>query len=199
MLETTARSLEGMRPAMEGMEGYWWSTELLELGNRARFGEPGESDRRVWILVGGSSADVLGRIAAYRGALVGGFEGARGLLVSGGTAQGVSALAGDVTSAVEGVRAVGYLPSGLPEDVDPDERYEELRRTAGHRFSPLEPLTYWRDLLDEGVRTSEVCVVAIGGGRLTGLEIRIALALGARVVVVSGSAGAAQSVLRDRT
>jgi class 3 adenylate cyclase len=199
MLETSARSLDAVRPAFDGVEGYRWSLELLELGSRARFAEPGGSEDRVWILVGGSSAEGQARIATYREALVRALDGAEGTLVSGGTAQGVSALAGDVASAVEGIRAVGYLPSSLPEDVEEDERYEELRRTGGERFSPLEPLTYWRDLLDAGIRSAEVGVVAIGGGRLTGLEIRIALALGARVAVVAGSGGAATSVMRDRT
>ena len=90
-----------------------------------------------------------------------------GILVSGGTAQGVSALAADVSAAVGGIRAIGYLPSSLPEDVTEDDRYDELLRTGGERFSPLEPLTYWRDLLDDGMFARDVGVVAIGGGRLT--------------------------------
>jgi class 3 adenylate cyclase len=199
MLETTARSLEGVRPALEPLDGYRWSLDLLELGARARFGETGEADGRTWILVGGSSAEGGGRIAVYRDALVGALLGVEGTLVSGGTAQGVSALAGDVSSAVAGVRSIGYLPSTLPRDVDEDARYDELRRTEGERFGPLEPLAYWRDLLDRNIRVADVGVVAIGGGRLTGLEIRIALAFGARVAVVAGSGGAAASIARDRT
>jgi class 3 adenylate cyclase len=199
MLETTIRSLESVRAACGSMDGFGWSLALLELGIRARFGEADGSDGRTWILVGGSSAEGQGRIAAYREALVGALDGAHGVLVSGGTAQGVSALAGDVSSDVEKVRAVGYLPSSLPQDVHVDERYDELRRTKSERFSPLEPLTYWHDLLGEGTRPDQVGVVAIGGGRLTGLELRIALALGARVAVVAGSGGAAASVMRDRT
>jgi class 3 adenylate cyclase len=199
MLETSARSLENVRAACETMEGYRWSLDLLELGSRARFGSAEGSDDRVWILVGGSSAEGKGRIAAYREALVRALDGATGLLVSGGTAQGVSALAGDVSTAHDKIRAIGYLPSGLPDDVDADERYDELRRTAGAKFSPLEPLTYWRDLLDRGIQSAEVGVVAVGGGRLTALEIQIALALGARVALVAGSGGAAGAVARDRT
>ena len=42
-------------------------------------------------------------------------------------------------------------------------------------------------------------VVAISGGASPGLEIGIALALGARVAAVAGSGGAAASVTRDRT
>ena len=99
------------------------------------------------------------------------------------TPGGVSALAGDVSSAVKEIRAVGYVPSNLPDDVDEDERYDEFRLTDGERFSPLEPLTYWPDLMDTGVRPADVGVVAVGARRLTGLELRIALPLGARVAV----------------
>ena len=101
--------------------------------------------------MGGSSAEGRGRIGAHREALIEAFEGAEGVLVSGGTAQGVSALAADVSAAVDGLRAVGYLPSSLPVDVTEDDRYDDLVRTGGERFSPLEPLTYWRALLDDGM------------------------------------------------
>jgi hypothetical protein len=200
MLDTTIRSLERIRTACEKMRGYRWALELLELGRRARFLDPvAKEDARAWVLVGGSSADVRGRIAAYREAIIEAFEGAEGVLVSGGTAHGVSALAADVSAAVEGIRAMGYLPSSLPANVAEDDRYDELVRTAGERFSPLEPLTYWRALLDGGIGASDVGVVAIGGGRLTALEVRIALALGAHVGVVTGSGGAGSALLGDPT
>ncbi|MDP9301015.1 MAG: hypothetical protein M3P43_09020 [Actinomycetota bacterium] len=87
------------------MSGYRWAPELLELGRRARFDEPlDEAAPTVWILVGGSDAETSGRIAAYRDALVGAFTDAEGTLISGGTGQGVSSLAADVSSAVESVR-----------------------------------------------------------------------------------------------
>ena len=199
MLETSAQSLGGVRDACRMMHGYTWSLDLLELGIRARFGEGVGADERVWILVGGSSAEGGGRIAAYREALLGALEGAEGLLVSGGTAQGVSALAADASAVHQAVRAIGYLPSTLPDDVDADNRYDDLRRTAGDRFSPLEPLTYWRDVLDMGVPAADVGVLAIGGGRLSVLEMQFALALGARVATVAGSGGAAAAIMRDRT
>jgi hypothetical protein len=200
MLDTTIRSLERIGAACEAMSGYRWELELLELGKRARFAEiDAVNATPAWILVGGSSADVGGRIAAYRDALIEAFDGAEGILVSGGTAQGVSALAADVSAAIEGIRSIGYLPSTLPRDVTEDARYDELVRTDGERFSASEPLTYWRALLDDGIRASDVGVVAIGGGRLTALEIRIALALGARVGVVAGSGGAGSALLGDPT
>jgi hypothetical protein len=200
MLETSLRSLERVRKACQAMPGYGWSLELLELGLRARFGEGafGGAARR-WILVGESSGEVGGRIGAYRDALVGAFEGTEGILISDGTAQGVSALAADVSRAIEAVRSVGYLPSTLPQGVAVDERYDELRRTDGSTFGAREPLAYWRDLLNEGVAPSDVRLIALGGGRLTALELRIALALGAHVGVVAGSGGTSAALLGDAT
>jgi class 3 adenylate cyclase/tetratricopeptide (TPR) repeat protein len=202
MLETTARSLDRVRAACEHMAGYRWALELLRLGLAARF--TNESDGAApaggtWILVGGSSAESGGRIDAYRTALVGAFQGTEGTLVSGGTAQGVSALAADVSTVVPGIRSVGYLPSQLPKDVTADDRYDELRRTEGTRFSPLEPVAYWRELLDAGVAPGNVRVFGLGGGRLTAVELRIALALGATVGVMAGSGGSATGLLRDPT
>jgi class 3 adenylate cyclase/tetratricopeptide (TPR) repeat protein len=199
MVETTARSLDRLERACAGMDGFVWARDLLALAERAVFAEGHGGAGSAWILVGGSGAEVSDRIGAYRNALVAAFEGARGTLISGGTAQGVSALAADVSRAVAGVRSVGYLPSSLPADVASDERYDELRRTEGTRFGAREPLAYWRDLLDDGVAPAEVCVIAIGGGRLSALELRIALALGASVGVVAGSGGAASELLRDPT
>jgi class 3 adenylate cyclase/tetratricopeptide (TPR) repeat protein len=198
MIETTMRSLERIRAACQAMSGYEWALELLELGRRARFDEHGaETEPSVWILVGGSHVESGGRIAAYREALVGAFEGAVGTVISGGTGQGVSALAADVSSAVEGVRAVGYLPATLPEDVEADDRYDELRRTEGAAFAAREPLAYWRDMLDEKTAPADVRVIGIGGGRLTALELRIAIALGATVGVIAGSGGASSALLAD--
>jgi hypothetical protein len=151
----------------------------------------------VWILVGGSDSESSDRIAAYREALVGAFADAEGTLISGGTAQGVSTLAADVSSTVHTVRSVGYLPAALPDGVAEDGRYDELRRGEGEGFSPAEPLAYWRDLIDVGVRAVDVRVVAIGGGRLTALEVRVALALGAHVAAVAGSGGSSGALIRD--
>jgi class 3 adenylate cyclase len=202
MIETSARSLERVRSACEAMAGYGWALELLRIGLRARFDDRSQTNDaagETWVLVGGSSAEGGGRIGAYRAALLEAFVGAEGTLVSGGTAQGVSALAADVSGAVDGVRSVGYLPSRLPENVMPDEQYDELRPTDGERFSALEPLAYWRDLLKAGVAARNVRVLAIGGGRLTALELKMALAFGANVGVISGSGGTSSALLRDAT
>jgi tetratricopeptide (TPR) repeat protein len=198
MLETTARSLERLDTASGSLHGYEEALSLLGLARRALF-EPVEGSGRAWILVGASGASAAGRIDRYRGPLLAAFEGASGPLISGGTAQGVSALAADVSDAVKGIRSIGYLPSKLPDDVVADERYDELLRTSGESFGAREPLAYWSDLLDVRLSPADVRIVAIGGGSLTGFEIRLALALGAVVGVIAEAGGAGAALLADPT
>ena len=200
MIDTTSRSLERVRAACEGMSGYGLALELLELGRRARFEPFPEAPRsRTWILVGGSSAESGERVVAHRDTLVTSLTGVEGRLISGGTGQGVSALAADVASALAGVTSAGYLPAELPEGVVEDPRYDELHRTTATAFGAAEPLAYWRDLLDAGFPPDQVRVLAIGGGRLTALEIQIALALGARVGMLANSGGRGATLLGDPT
>ena len=112
-----------------------------------------------------------------------------GTLVSGGTAQGVSALAAAVGDELPEWRSVGYLPAKLPRGVAPDDRYDELRRTEAAGFGLSEPLAYWSDLLASAVRPCDVYVLGIGGASLTGLELHLASALGAVVAVGDEVAG----------
>ena len=109
----------------------------------------------------------------------------------------MSVIAGDVAED-ESFRAIGYLPASVPDDVRvDDERYAELRRTTGEDFSVAEPLQYWSDVVASGIGPADVRVLAIGGGRISAAEYRMALALGARVGAISGSGGSASELLRD--
>ena len=60
-----------------------------------------------------------------------------------------------------------------------------------------EPLQYWSDVVASGIGPADVRVLAIGGGRISAAEYRMALALGARVGAISGSGGSASELLRD--
>jgi hypothetical protein len=95
------------------------------------------------------------------------------------------------------MRAVGYLPHTLPAGVEPDGRYRELRRTDGESFSPLEPLTYWDDLLRAGIPAANVKMIGIGGGRVAGAEYAIGLALGATLGIIGRTGRAADGILSD--
>jgi tetratricopeptide (TPR) repeat protein len=209
-LSTSRRSLERLARFGE-ISGLEEARRLLVLGIASNFADEADpADVRaiatpgawplappVIVLVGGSSAGAEERLRAYRGPVLTALEGRSGTVVSGGTRQGISALAGEVDG---DWRVVGYLPAAVPDDVSVDDdprRYTELRRSDGHGFGPREPLRYWADALTSGLHAEAVHVLAIGGGPISAFECRLALALGTRVGAIKGSGGSATDLLRD--
>jgi class 3 adenylate cyclase/tetratricopeptide (TPR) repeat protein len=201
MVETSLGSLERLSTVADRVWGLTWARELLVLAGRARFAEEEAADASisppVFIVAGGTSS-YDDEVDPYRELLLEAFRDATGTVISGGTEHGVSALAGDLGDRYpRALHTLGYLPETLPEDAAPDSRYHEQRRTPGETFSPLEPLTYWDDLLNAGIRPSQVKVIGIGGGPIAAAEYGVALALGATVGLISGSGRAADEILSD--
>jgi tetratricopeptide (TPR) repeat protein len=202
MVETSLASLDRLSAVADRVPGLAWSRDLLALALRAKFTDEGTSsdsiEGPVVILAGVTSSEGDVKRAAYRAVLLEAFRDFTGTVISGGTAQGVSGLAGDLGERYPAaVRTVGYLPRTFPAGANPDRRYRELRRTEGRSFSPLEPLTYWDDLLRGGIRAPEVKMIGIGGGRVAAAEYAIGLALGATLGIIPGSGGAADGILSD--
>jgi hypothetical protein len=111
------------------------------------------------------------------------FAGADGVVISGGTRAGVAGLVGSWGAASKPrLTTIGYVPAGAAE-VNP--QYDLIRRTSGADYSPLEALQAWTDLLVAGVQPESVRVLGVGGGRISGAEYRIALALGAWVGILT--------------
>jgi ppGpp synthetase/RelA/SpoT-type nucleotidyltranferase len=210
MIETTVRSLDRLSAALADRPGFEWARRLLLLGLACRFGaETARAAIRglatdapplaepVVIVAGGTDPRLATEMAAFAGLLEAGFEGFDGTVISGGTTQGISGLVGDVGRAAgDRLRTVGYLPGLIPSDASPDTDYDELRRTPGHGFSPLEPLQNWIDIVTCAVDPATVRVLGINGGRIAALEYRIALALGATVGLVADSGREAGRLLR---
>ncbi len=204
MVATSLRSLDLIAGVAPDLDGLGVTIEVLRLGLAARFEEPaaaatGGFAEPVVILAGGSSTAADRAVQRYADVLREAARGLGGTLISGGTTQGVSALAGLLAAdANTGCVAIGYVPAVLPGDVALDSgRYFEIRHTDGKTFSLAEPLRYWRDLLEAGVPAARVRLVAIGGGRVSAQEFRLALSLGAQVGVMQGSGGTATGLLRD--
>jgi hypothetical protein len=103
-------------------------------------------------------------------------RGFDGVVLSGGTASGVSGIAARAANGY-GVPLVGYVPAGEGDKA----LYANLRETTGADFSELEPLVMWTDILAAGISPAEVSLVACPGGPITRAEILLARALGARV------------------
>jgi class 3 adenylate cyclase len=156
----------------------------------------------VTVIAGGTHPDVEERMSAYGDLLLGAFKRYEGTVISGGTASGVSGLAGNLgASYPDAIRTIGYVPvtspGGIGEDSD-THRFRELRTTEGDDFSFLQPLQYWNDIMASGIHPSKVKIIGIGGGTISAAEYRIALALGASVAVVTGSGRAAEELVEDR-
>lgn len=211
MVEGALESLERLEPAADAVEGYQWARRLLLLGLAVRFPSPAARRRLRRLATGGSDVAppvvvVVGstdpaeepRMRGYRGLVRDAFADFHGTLVSGGTRQGASGLAGEVGRRSGGrIRTIGYLPRRLPGDATRDDRYTELRLTDGTAFSPLEPIQSWIDLVSTGVDPAEVKVLGLGGGPIAALEYRMALALGATVGVVRHTGREGSALLAD--
>jgi ppGpp synthetase/RelA/SpoT-type nucleotidyltranferase len=210
MVETTLRSVERLAVVRDELQGYEWARTMLRLGLAAKFRSPGARRRLrrlaantaiegpVVIVVGGTHPDVEERMRQYRDLVLHAFRDFQGTIVCGGTREGVSGLVGEVAAThPKRIRTVAYVPRKLPGDATLDRRYRDLRRTDADRFTPLEPLQAWVDLVASGIEPADVKVLGINGGDIAALEFRVALALGALVGVVEESGRAATRLLAD--
>ncbi len=212
MIEGSLASVERLAAALGEPPAFDWARRLLLLGLAIRFGSAAALERvgrlaspgaaplgaPVVIVAGGTDPRHEEQIRGYADLLAFGFADFDGTILSGGTTQGISGIVGHIGRESGGhIRTVGYLPGLIPADATRDPDYAELRTTAGHGFSALEPIQNWIDLVASGVRTAEVRVLGINGGRIAALEYRIALALGAVVGLVADSGREAGRLLGD--
>ena len=152
------------------------------------------------ILAGGSSGAVDERMRGYAAVVREAMMGWEGTIVSGGTRQGVSALAGDLGET--GARVIGYLPTVVPDDVAVDDdprRYAELRRSDGASFGAREPIRYWSDVVASGIEPGAVRLIALAGGRISPSSIASRSHWGRGSAPSRGSGDAATELLRRST
>ena len=211
-LETSLKTLTQLKVARDKLSGYEWATRLLLIALAGKYGQeeyrptvaemasPGAISpaRPVVIFAGSCDASVEEQTKGYRSALVDAFSDFQATLISGGTTAGVAGLAGDVQDAYPTtIHTIGYTPKLIPTHARVDDRYSELRQTAGHDFDALGPLQYWTDIVAAGIQPDQVKLVGIGGGAIAAVEYRMALALGAQVAIVEGSGRSAARLLND--
>jgi hypothetical protein len=214
MIETSLVSLERLVMVDDELPALRAATRFLALATAARSPDPAPDREEVIaaaagavagpvvVVVGGTSSRVEERMSHYGNALLEAFGSFEGTIISGGTTNGISHLAGDVGEQyARTIHTVGYIPQSPPEGVafDTDERrFHELRTTAGIDFTFLQPLQYWTDVIASDIDPSQVKVIGIGGGTISAVEYRIALGLGAHVGIITDSGRAADDLLKDR-
>ena len=192
-------------------EGHRWVLDLLALAEQVGRQRTEVADAtanatpKAIILSGGASSLDKAMLVVIRPLvedLLGSFQGST--VISGGTTAGVPGCAGAAAASLHDRKAdrkfklIGYIPKRLPYDAEMDDnRYDQIRVCGDSGFTPDQLLQSWRDLLADGVKAREVLCVGFGGGQLSAVEYRMALALGARVVVARGSGGAADAIVSD--
>jgi hypothetical protein len=146
--------------------------------------ESGLSDRAL-IVTGGAIGMNAATLAKIRPLLEKALAAFQGKVISGGTVVGVPGLVGKISSelAVKGnkhFQLIGYIPEYLPQDEPKDEHYDQFVVCGSEHFSPDQILQSWQDLLDSGIYPQNILLLGFGGGPLSALEYRLALAFGWR-------------------
>ena len=195
--DSALQSFETMQAARTRLPGFDWSQHFIEIARTALFPEQPQPllapsgityrDGPVVIVAGYCDTATL---AKHHTLLSAAFNGFCGVVISGGTRSGIASLVGELqTLYPDALETLGYVPNALPAGVERDERYSQFIESSGNDFSPLEALQYWRDLLESKRIDEQVRLLAVGGGKITGTEIAMALALGVPVGVITSAGG----------
>jgi len=160
------------------------------------------------IVAGGCSADVQEEMEGYREDMETAFECFAGTVISGGSRAGISGIVGDLSlCSQDSLRKIGYIPGTLPEDFEAHNNFErfEAKETSHDvrglkqiaKFTPLQPLQGWIDLLAGGIKPWDVRVLGINGGAISAFEYRMALSFGATVGILKSSGRSAAELQSD--
>ncbi len=151
----------------------------------------------VVIVAGGTDKEVEKKISEYKCLIEIAFADYEGIILSGGTEAGICKFIGDLKPPPgKKLRKLTYFPKLIPSWTVQHSAYERYD-THGSRFSPLEPLQNWIDMLAAGIDPAEVRLLGINGGRIAAFEYRLALTMGAKVGILRGSGRAAAELLED--
>ncbi len=184
-------------------KGYQWVLDFLTMAERLTTAPSQISPRKTLIVTGGAASADNETLVKARPLLEAALRTFSGLVVSGGTRIGIPGSVGEVASELKqrnskDFELVGYIPKSLPYNADEDDRYDRLVVCRDDRFSPEQVLRYWSNLLDTDGAPTDIVLLGIGGGPISGIEYRLALALGATVAVVAGTGGEADAILGDK-
>jgi len=192
--------------------GVLWARQTLDLAKRvagmADDADDGPSAELtplkapVLIVAGGAGRLPVEVARTVRPMLAGALAGFRGTVISGGTGVGIPGCVGEIAGALatRGAKPfdlVGYIPRNLPNDAPRDARYDRHVSCGEQGFSPDQIIRNWQDILAAGIEPKDVLLLGVGGGEVSSVEYRLALAFGASVAVVKGSGGAADALIED--
>lgn len=180
-----------------------WVEDLLDLALQvSKINTASHTPEKVLIVTGGAITMDDKKLKKIRPLIQTALRKFSGKVICGGTIVGVPGLVGEVSSelAAKGKKLfnlIGYIPKHLPHDGPKDERYDQLVVSGQGKFTPEQLLRSWKDILDDAVNPKDVLLLGFGGGPLSALEYRLALAFGASVAVVDEVAGASKDLVKD--
>jgi ppGpp synthetase/RelA/SpoT-type nucleotidyltranferase len=206
MMETSLNSLNKLSVVKETLPGFEWVRRLLITGLAAKFPEETaiqqvkklastgyESIQCPCVIVVGGNDDNKQQMQSHRNLILEAFKGFNGTIITTGTARCI----GEVQQLYpNSIRTIGYVPKQAFHS-SIDKRYSEIRYTEGDGISAQEALQGWIDLIASGIQPQQVKLLGIGGKSIAAAEYRIALGLGARVVVVRNSGIEEAKLLSD--
>jgi ppGpp synthetase/RelA/SpoT-type nucleotidyltranferase len=186
-------------------DAHRWVMDLLRMAQSLQAaGRSGTETAppRVVIVSGGAATTTADELRRCRPLLEKALAPFAGRVIGGGTTIGVPGCVGDVSAALQArnerhFETIGYVPRRLSSDTIRDTRYDRLIECGESGFTPEQILQCWKDILADGVSPSEVLCLGIGGGPLSAIDYRVALAFGSSVVVAIGSGGSADAIVAD--
>ncbi len=211
VLETEIAWLRRINYGRKMPETHQWALDLLRMAaclqsacdcqklSGATSPAPGITAPVVIIAGGAASLDADGKTTANV-LLKNGLRDFQGTVISGGTAVGIPGCVGTLAAELgikKQFRLLGYTPRALPADAPRDTRYDLIVEAGRDEFSAVQVLRNWADILAAGIDPKSVYLIGIGGGPVSSIEYRVALALGASVGIVTGTGGSADALLSD--
>ncbi len=195
--------VERLHVGEEAPAEYRWVLDLLDLAERTGVDTdtPGALPPIAIIFSGGAESLDRKTMEAIRPLIDDVLTPFAGIVISGGTTSGVPGCVGKTAAKLRRIKKQfelnGYIPNKLPHDAVKDKGYDRLIPCGEAGFSPDQILKSWKDLLDKEVPPKDVVCIGFGGGPISAVEYRIALALGARVVPACRSGGTADALIED--
>jgi ppGpp synthetase/RelA/SpoT-type nucleotidyltranferase len=192
-----ALSLPGETGDMRLHPGLKKGAKPLELRPQV---DPALQGCKVLIIAGGCDREAVQNLKDYAAVLAKVLDLYEGTVICGGTREGISGLVGELCYRRRGrIKAIGYLPKYLPSDgsATANERHYVICRTGDEqpRFTALEPIQSWIDLIGSGVHPKQVRLIGINGGKIAGFEYHLAAMLGAGVGVLRESGRQADELM----
>lgn len=157
----------------------------------------------VVIVAGGASLMDNSKIDNYHKTITELMYDFKGTIISGGTKAGIPGLVGEMKNKIQqqapvSFDLIAYLPKKLPNDAIKSTAYNKFYETGSEKFSALDILNCWCDLIISGLKPKDVILLGIDGGTIATLEYQIALSLGAKVGLVTFSGRAVSELLQDK-